>query len=118
YSNIGYGVGIRVLKGDQTGYAYSEDVTQEAMLKAARTAASIADNQEIFSPVKVSEYLPPDYYSVRTSWENTSIKDKIPFVQRMNDKIFASDGRVSKVNVYLEDSSSRILFYNSHGLLA
>lgn len=118
YSNIGYGVGIRVLKGDQTGYAYSEDVTKEALLKAARTAASIADNQDLFSPVKVSEYLPPDYYSVRTSWENTSVKDKIPFVQRMNDKIFAADRRVSKVNVYLEDSSSRILFYNSHGLLA
>ena len=118
YSNIGYGVGIRVLKGDQTGYAYSEDVTQEAMLKAARTAANIADSQGTFSPVKVSEYLPPDYYSVRTSWENTSVKDKIPFVQRMNDKIFAADKRVSKVNVYLEDSSSRILYYNSQGLLA
>ena len=25
YSNIGFGVGIRVLKGDQTGYAYSEE---------------------------------------------------------------------------------------------
>jgi TldD protein len=50
YSNIGYGVGIRVLKGDQTGYAYSEDVTKEALLKAARTAASIADNQDLFSP--------------------------------------------------------------------
>lgn len=118
YSNIGYGVGIRVLKGDQTGYAYSEDVTQEAILKAARTAANIADSQGTFSPVKVSEYLPPDYYSVRTSWENTSVKDKIPFVQRMNDKIFAADKRVSKVNVYLEDSSSRILYYNSQGLLA
>lgn len=118
YSNIGYGVGIRVLKGDQTGYAYSEDVTQEAILKAARTAANIADSQGTFSPVKVSEYLPPDYYSVRTSWENTSVKDKIPFVQRMNDKIFEADKRVSKVNVYLEDSSSRILYYNSQGLLA
>ena len=37
YSNIGFGVGIRVLKGDQTGYAYSENVTPEAMMKAART---------------------------------------------------------------------------------
>ena len=43
YSNIAYGVGIRVLKGDQTGYAYSEDLSLEAMIKAARTAANIAD---------------------------------------------------------------------------
>ena len=44
YSNVGFGVGIRVLKGDQTGFAYSETVTPEAMLKAARTAANIANS--------------------------------------------------------------------------
>ena len=118
YSNIGYGVGIRVLKGDQTGYAYSENISEEAMLKAARTAANIADSSVKFAPANISEYLPPNYYSVKTSWENTSIKDKIPFIQRMNDNIFAADKRVSKVNVYLGDTSSYILFYNSEGLLA
>ncbi len=43
-SNVAYGVGIRVLKGDQTGYAFTEIITQEAMLKAANTAASIAND--------------------------------------------------------------------------
>jgi len=117
YSNISYGVGIRVLKGDQTGYAYSEDLSPEAMIKAASTAANIADNAGGFSPVNVSEFTPPDYYPVKTSWETTSIKDKIPFIQRMNDNIFAGDKRVSKVNVYLSDSSSYILFHNSEGRL-
>src|SRR6218665_3293180 len=37
------GVGVRVVKGDQTGYAYTEDLTLEAMRSAARTAAAIAD---------------------------------------------------------------------------
>ena len=117
YSNIGFGVGIRVLKGDQTGYAYSEEVSQEAMLKAARTAANIADSSSGFSPVNISEYIPPEYYSVKNSWENTSIKDKIPFIQRFNDNVFAADKRVTKVNAVLGDTSSYILFYNSDGLL-
>jgi len=34
-TNVSYGVGIRVLKGDQTGYAFSENITAEEMLKAA-----------------------------------------------------------------------------------
>jgi TldD protein len=118
YSNIGYGVGIRVLKGDQTGYAYSEDVSPEAMLKAAKTAANIADSSSSFTPVNISEYLPPNYYPVVTSWENTSVSDKIPFIQRMNDNIFAADKRVTKVNVVLGDTTSYILFFNSEGLLA
>jgi TldD protein len=118
YSNIGYGVGIRVLKGDQTGYAYSESVTPESMLKAAETAANIADSSAKFSPVNINEFLPPNYYPVKTSWENTSVKDKIPFIQRLNDNVFAADKRVTKVNAVLGDSSSYILFYNSDGLLA
>jgi TldD protein len=41
-SNIDFGMGVRVLAGDQTGYAYVENVTLDEMLKAARTAARIA----------------------------------------------------------------------------
>ena len=43
-SNIKYGVGIRVLKGDQTGFAYAENTSLEAMIQAAKTAANIADS--------------------------------------------------------------------------
>ena len=41
-SSVDQGVGIRAVVGDQTGYAYSEDLSLDAMLRAARTAASIA----------------------------------------------------------------------------
>lgn len=118
YSNIRYGVGIRVLKGDQTGYAYSEDVTPEAMIKAAKTAANIANAESSSASVNMSEYQAPSYYPIINSWENTSIKTKIPFLQRMNDDVFAGDKRVTKVNAYLIDSSSYILIFNSEGKLA
>jgi len=118
YSNIGYGVGIRVLKGDQTGYSYSENVTPEAMLKAARTAANIANSASAYAAIKTNELVSPGLYPVKTSWEDTSIKVKIPFIQRMNDNIFAADKRVTKVNAVLGDSSSYILFYNSEGTIA
>ena len=118
YTNIAYGVGIRVLKGDQTGYAYSEVVSEEAMLNAARTAANIADESGKYLNARVTELTAPSYYAVRTPWEDYSVREKIPFIQRMNDRIFSADNRVSKVNVYLNDKTSYILFYNSEGLLA
>jgi TldD protein len=118
YSNIAYGVGIRVLKGEQTGYAYSENINEEAMLKAARTAANIANSAAKAAPIDIKEFTPPNYYAVKNSWEQTSIKDKIPYLQRLNDGIFAGDKRVSKVNVYQNDSTSYILFYNSDGILS
>lgn len=39
---VDFGVGIRVLKGDKTGYAYSESTDMPSMLEAARAAASIS----------------------------------------------------------------------------
>src|SRR5215218_1979009 len=39
---ITLGLGVRVTKGDATGYAYSEDLSWERMAHAARTAGQIA----------------------------------------------------------------------------
>ena len=118
YSNIRYGVGIRVLKGDQTGYAYSEDVTPEAMMKAARTAANIASSKSASVSLTLNELQKTDFYPVINSWEKTSIQNKIPYLQRMNDQVFSKDPRITKVNAFLVDSSSYIMLYNSEGKLA
>lgn len=115
YSNIDYGVGIRVLKGDQTGFAYSETITPEAMLKAARTAANIASGTKNIPAAELNEAIPPDYYAIDKSWEDVGVKDKIPHVQKLNDKIFSLDERVSKVNVFMTDETSYVMFYNSEG---
>lgn len=117
-SNVAYGVGIRALKGDQTGYAFTEIISPEAMLKAADTAANIADSTGAKISLDINEYTAPNLYPVKTSWEDTSVKDKIPFLQRMNEKVFALDSRVTKVNASIGDSTSYILFYNSEGRLA
>ena len=63
-SNIDYGVGIRVLNGDQTGFAYSETVSNEAMIKAAKMAAEIANNQNKFGAGKIDEKIPEEYYRI------------------------------------------------------
>lgn len=117
YSNIDFGVGIRVLKGDQTGFAYSETISKDALMKAAATAANIASGNKNISPQEIAEVMPPDYYSINKSWEEVTVPEKIPFVQRLNDQIFSLDNRVSKVNAYLSDESAYVMFYNSDGVL-
>src|SRR5512136_2286150 len=39
---ISLGCGVRVLAGEQTGYAYTDDLAPEKILKVARIAARIA----------------------------------------------------------------------------
>lgn len=116
-SNIDFGVGVRVISGDQTGYAYVENITLDEMLKAARTAARIASSEKTVKPVNLTEKtITKNYYSIATPWEEISLKEKMPYLQKLNDKVFASDKRVQKVTASLSDSTSHILFCNSEGV--
>lgn len=119
-ANVDFGVGIRVLKGDQTGYAYTENVTLADMLKAAKTASRIATgNQKKSPPVDMTELkITKNYYPVTESWEQFGVELKKPFLQKINSLTFSLDKRVSKVMVFHNDSTSYILFYNSDGLMA
>ncbi|MDR1781177.1 MAG: TldD/PmbA family protein [Tannerella sp.] len=115
-SNIDFGMGVRVLSGDQTGYAYIEDITLKEMLKAAATAARIADSNAVHQPVNLTELpVKNNFYIVKTPWDEVSVKDKTPYLQKLNDRIFALDRRVTKVIAGLGDTTSHILFCNSEG---
>lgn len=117
-SNIDFGVGVRVLSGDQSGYAYVENVSLDEMLKAARTAARIASGSKTTKPVNLTEkQITKNYYSITTPWETIVLKDKMPYLQKLNDKVFSLDKRVQKVNASLGDITSHILFCNSEGIM-
>jgi TldD protein len=117
YSNIDFGVGIRVLKGDQTGFAYAESVEVKDMINAAKMAANIANSSSGFSPAEFNEKLPKNYYKITKKWDDVSVKDKVPFVQKVNDRVFELDEKVTKVNAFMSDETSFVLFYNTEGLL-
>ena len=116
-SNIDYGVGIRVVSGDQQGYAFVENITLDEMIKAARVASRIANGSAKVPPVKTDEQVFKNHYPILNSWEDQSIQGKIPFLQKMNERVFALDPRVVKVNASINDETSYVLYYNSDGTL-
>ncbi len=118
FSNVSFGVGIRVLNAEQTGYSYTEDLSLKSMKSAAQTAANIANTTARVEPVDFTQKSLPNYYKINTPWEEISINSKIPLLQTINDKTFALDSRIIKTNVSFSDSSSFILFANSEGVIA
>lgn len=115
YSNIDLGVGIRVIKGYQTGYSFTEIISAETMTKAARTAANIANSAKGVTIPILSEHKPANYYKINTPWEQIEIDEKIPYLQRINEKVFNIDNRIIKSNISFNNSTSYILFANSEG---
>ncbi len=114
-SNIEYGAGVRVVVGDQTGYAYTEIATVDELLKAARMANRIASNGEKYNNVNIQELTNPNRYPILHHWEEKSLLDRKPWLEKLNNRIFELDKRVKKVAITQGDGTSDILFFNSEG---
>jgi len=116
YGSAQLGVGVRVVKGDQTGYGYTEDLSLPALLACARTAAAVADGPARPGPaaLHVGGRL-PDRYPLARPWEDVRPEEKLPILAALNEKAFAADPRVRKVNLYLRDEAGAILVAGSDG---
>ncbi len=114
-SNIEYGAGVRVVVGEQTGYAYTETASVDDLLKAARTANRIASNSEKYNNVNIQELITTNRYPILQHWEDKSLLDRKPWLEKLNNRIFELDSRVKKVAITQGDGTSDILFFNSEG---
>lgn len=117
-ASIEFGVGIRVLKGDSTGYSFTQEITPEAMKLAAKTAAAIAESGKKVAPVDIILHKTPNYYPAKTLWSDVPTNSKIPYLEKMNDLAFTADKRIIKVGCSLADSESYILIATSEGRIA
>ena len=114
-SSVDQGVGLRVVVGEQTGYAFTEDLSLEAMLAAARTAATIAHGGKAHPPVALAPRSHADYYPLGRVWADVGIADKLPIVERVDRLARALDPAVEKVTVNWGDGEEQILLIDMHG---
>ena len=118
--HVDYGCGIRVLKGEKTGYAYAETTDFPSLLSAAKAAGAIATAAPFHGSQPTAASTAPaiaDLYPELEPWENAEIAGFVPFLQKIEAGIRARDSRVLKVVAILSYSVSDILMYNSLGEL-
>jgi TldD protein len=115
-SSVDQGVGLRCVVGDQVGYAYTEDLSEESMRAAARTAAAIAHGSAATPPQKFHyRKQTPGYYKAVVPWEDVGIARKLPLLQRAEALAKAADPAVTKVGVYWGDEDDRVLIADLRG---
>ncbi len=115
-TSVELGVGVRVVKGDQTGYGYTEELTRDALLETAKTAAAIADGPARPGPKGFRvERIAKDRYPVRRRWDEVPSAEKLPLLTGLNAKALAADRRIRTVNVEFADEASVLLLADSSG---
>jgi TldD protein len=115
FTSVELGAGVRVVKGDQTGYGFTEDLTPEGLRLAARTAAAIASGPSRPGPQQFRAGEAPSRYAVGTRWEDVRPEAKLPLLRTLNEKTQAADPRIRKVRVNFNDESGAVLVADSDG---
>ena len=81
--SVRQGVGVRVVAGEKTGYAYTDDIAVASIERAARTAAAIARSTGSTGPVRVETAgVAHDLYPVDRPAAESALDDKIDLLRR------------------------------------
>ncbi len=112
------GMGARVVKGDRTGYSFTEEITLENMQRVARTAAGIASGTGRQGPRTLEPVRLPSFYPVVESWNDVSIEQRVGILQLVNQETLRLDHHIVSTQMTMLDEERFILVATSHGELA
>src|SRR5205807_2047806 len=115
---ISAGCGVRVISGERTGYAYTDDLAPEKILRAARTAALIASGPAKQPVVNLKGHGHQNLYPVNTFSVDADISAKLALVQRADAAARAHDARIFQVRANYGEEMRRILVIGSDGTFA
>lgn len=116
-THVDLGMGVRVVVGDQIGYAYSEELTPESLLAAARSAAEIASTARTRIPLPLQVQRIADHYPVISPWADVDMATRIGMVRDWEQAAFALDPRVQRVDASLTDGSKTLMIVRPDGRL-
>jgi TldD protein len=113
--NISHGVGARSVNGEQTGFAYSDDLNIKAIEKAINFAKGTG---KINSPVQLQIFQSiPEIakYSGLSPLGSLSSQEKVDFLNRI-DNLARKEPKVKQVSASITGAYSEVLIASSDGV--
>ena len=115
---VSLGVGVRVIAGERTGYAYSDDLSADKIRKAARVAAHIAKGPATVENVSLNEGQRRNLYPVGTAPTETAFSERVELVKRADRAARAYDPRIFQVQASYADNLRQVMVASSDGVLS
>jgi len=109
------GVGIRVLHGERTGYAYTDDLSPARLLEAAEAAAYVAGESGSPTVAAFERKKVDQIHEAVLHCDQVDIGKKVDLVVRGDDAARAHNGKVIEVSCGYGDQRRTIVVANSDG---
>jgi TldD protein len=111
------GAGVRVVRGDTTGYAHTADLSEEGLAEAADAAASSARDGDGRARVVALERSPTAPYEPSIPPESVPKARKVELLRIADEAARERGDSIAQVSASYADARRRILVANSDGLL-
>ncbi len=118
--SISQGVGVRVLAGEKTGYAHSDDITLDTLQIAARTARTVAHESgetRVVPLTGTGHAQQRDLYALSSPLLTIPLAEKIALLQRIDEEARLYDPRITNVLASLAVEQKHVLILTSTGLM-
>src|SRR5580765_8529045 len=116
--SIDQGVGVRAVSGEKTGFAYSGDISAQALLEAAGAARAIASDGGIRAPHALVPRAQGILYPALDPIDALPNDGKVDALRKVDALARSLDPRVKQVMVGISAAVDTILVANSEGVLA
>lgn len=113
--SIVLGAGVRVVSGEATGYAFTEDLSTEGLLRAAETASAIASGGGLERGIEVRGMPTLDLYPIERPTLDVDAVTKLGLLRDADEAARRVDSRIRRVTVSLAESDKTILIATSEG---
>ena len=115
--SISQGVGVRAVAGDKTAFAYSDELSPKALLKAAAAVKTIARQGQ--GKAKIAKTLPEPHklYAPIDPTGSVDTSDKIALLERVEQLARAKDSRIVQVMAGLGSEYDVVMVAGSDGRL-
>jgi TldD protein len=116
HSGIEAGAGIRVLSGDKTAYAYTNDLSREGLLEAARIVSHAVSGEKKEAGVEFREKKPAVKFEIIQMPDKVTTEQKVRAVKAADEAARAVDReKIKQVMVGYGDVVQKVIIANSEG---
>lgn len=115
-TGIDLGAGVRVISGETTSYAYTNDLSLHGLMQIANIASRAAKSGRQTAPVKISKRMPQFDFEIELPPDMVPVLDKVAQVEQANKAARGVDEKIKQVSVGYGDVIQEVVMANSEGV--
>lgn len=118
-TGVDSGIGVRVISGDKTSFAYSNDFSGDSLLSVAGTVSrAVTENRTPRTEFNLTKKSPDVDFRIKYMPSGVDISRKILLVENANRAAKGVSPKIKQATVIYRDSVQNVCIVNSDGIIA